>query len=110
MNTLTSRQSDMMSFIQSFQAERGFGPSYREIAEALDLRSVGNVHRMVSELEGRGVLRKPHNEARSFEIIGEQGAEHHLKAILAEIGRAGAVHQDSLCVVDAMRFLGRRDA
>ncbi|TIN80731.1 hypothetical protein [Mesorhizobium sp.] len=110
MTSLTQSQSDTLTFISRFQAANGIGPSYREIAEATGQASIGAVHRLVKRLEERGALRKPHNEARSFEFIGERGAEHHLKAILAEIGRAGAVHQDSLCVIDAMRFLGRRHA
>ncbi|MER8959333.1 hypothetical protein [Mesorhizobium sp. M0701] len=110
MNTLTSRQAEALSFIQSFQSERGIGPSYDEIAAELGLASRGRVHALVKSLEDRGAIRKPAGQARSFEIIGEQGAEYHLKAILAEIGRAGAVHQDSLCVIAAMQFLGRRDA
>ncbi|MER8827202.1 hypothetical protein NKH73_14030 [Mesorhizobium sp. M0938] len=107
---LTPRQSDALSFIRLHQAEKGVSPTYDEIASGLGLASKSRAHDLVKGLERRGAVRTQPGMFRTIEIIGEQGAEHHLKAILAEIGRAGAVHQDSLCVIDAMQFFGRRDA
>ncbi|MER9829195.1 hypothetical protein NKJ51_12510 [Mesorhizobium sp. M0134] len=110
MNTLTSRQAEALSFIQSFQSERGIGPSYDEIAAELGLASRGRVHALVKSLEDRGATRKPVGQARSFEIIGGHGAEHHLKAVLASFSESGILFAEAPAVVDAIRFLGRRDA
>lgn len=107
---LTPRQSDALSFIASFHAEKGFGPSYREIGEAMGLASIGGVHRLVTGLEERGAIRRLPERARSIEVVRQLGpvAEGHLKAILADVGRYGHVHLESLCVVEAMRYLARR--
>lgn len=108
MTSLTARQSDTLAFISSFQAEKGFGPSYREIAEALGMASKGNIHRIVLGLEERGAIRRLPDRARSVEVVGEQGAEFHLKAILAQIRKMCAAYANDDCVVEAMRFLARR--
>ncbi len=110
MTALTARQSDALAFIAAFQAERGFGPSYREIAKGIGLESVGRVHRLVACLEERGAIRRLANRARSIEVIQQLGptSEAHLKAILADVGRYGHVHLESPCVVEAMRYLARR--
>lgn len=91
MTSLTARQSDTLAFISSFQAEKGFGPSYREIAEALGMASKSNVHRIIIGLEERGAIRRLSDRARSVEVIKVLGpiAEGHLKAILADVGRYG---------------------
>lgn len=107
---LTPRQSDALAFIAGFQDEKGFGPSYREIASGLGMRSASGIHRIVTGLEERGAVRRLADRARSVEVVRKLGpvAEGHLKAILADIGRYGLVHQDSPCVVEAMRYLARR--
>ncbi|TPN86355.1 hypothetical protein [Mesorhizobium sp. B1-1-5] len=108
MTSLTPRQSDALSFIRSHQAEKGFAPSYDEIAAGLGLASKSRAFDLVKGLERRGAVRTRPGMFRTIEIIEERGAEFHLKAVLAEIGREGCVYPTSACVVAAMRFLGDR--
>lgn len=110
MTSLTARQSDTLAFISSFQAEKGFGPSIREIGVGVGLTSPSSVHRLVLGLEERGAIRRLSDRARTIEVVGDQGAEFHLKAILTELGKVGILMQSDKSVVSAMRFLGRRDA
>lgn len=110
MMSLTARQSDTLAFIAAFQDEKGFGPSYREIAAGIGVTSIGSVHRLMLGLEERGAIRRLYDRARSVEVVKQLGptSEAHLKAILADVARYGHVHQESPCVVEAMRFLARR--
>jgi SOS regulatory protein LexA len=55
---LTPKQKDVLDFIVNFINERGFPPSYREIAGGLELASPSTVHAHVQALRGRGFLRE----------------------------------------------------
>jgi len=66
---LTAKQSELIRFIRSSTASKGYGPSYREMAQALDLRSTSGVHRLVSGLEDRGFIARLPGRARSIQII-----------------------------------------
>jgi repressor LexA len=69
MTGLTKRQYETMTFIENFMGEKGFSPSYDDIADALHLASKSNVSRMVNVLIERGYLSKMEKRARSFEIL-----------------------------------------
>lgn len=103
---LTARQSDTLAFIKAFQAENGFGPSYREIGKAIGLSSVGRVHRLMACLEERGAIRKMHNRPRSVEIV--EDADFHLRAVLASFSPNGILFAEDRAVVAAREYLERR--
>lgn len=69
MISLTRKQADMFSFIKTFVAERGVGPSYDEMAAAAGIKSKSGVHRIVTALEERQLIRRIPNRARTIEII-----------------------------------------
>lgn len=105
MNTLTPRQREALDFIKSFNAEHGIGPSYDQIAAALGLKSKGFAHDLVSRLVERGAIRKAHGRARQFEILGEQGADFHLRKVLGAIVAKGTVDASDPDVAAACRFI-----
>lgn len=107
---LTPRQSDALSFIRSHQAEKGVSPTFDEIAAGMGLASKSRAYELVKGLERRGAVRTRPGMVRTIEIIGEQGAEHHLKAVLASFSENGILFAETPAVVDAMRFLGGRPA
>jgi SOS-response transcriptional repressor LexA len=53
---LTGRLRDVVVFIEEYQAFRGRAPTMNEIADGVGLASRGNVHRMIEDLEERGVV------------------------------------------------------
>lgn len=65
----TKKQKELLTFIESFIAEHGYSPSYREIMSALNYNSVATVALHVSNLIKRGHLRKRENSARSLEVV-----------------------------------------
>ncbi len=65
---LTKRQHEVLSFLQRFMDERGFCPSFEEIAEGLNLTSLATVHAHIATLEKKGFLRRGFNQSRSIEI------------------------------------------
>ncbi|MXO64880.1 LexA family protein [Altericroceibacterium endophyticum] len=64
----TSRQLDALRFIQGYQEVHGSSPTLTQISEGLDLRSRGGVHRLVTGLEERSLIRRAAAPARSIEI------------------------------------------
>jgi repressor LexA len=55
--SLTPKQKEVLDYIVNFIHERGFAPSYREIASGLDLASPSTVHVHIQSLRTRGYLR-----------------------------------------------------
>jgi len=64
----TKKQRELLSFIESFIAEHGYSPSYREIMNGLSYTSVATVALHVNNLIKRGHLRKRDRSARSLEV------------------------------------------
>lgn len=69
---LTRRQREIYDFVCAFIEERGYSPSLEEIGARFGLSSVATVHKHVSQLVGKGWLRKSWNRARSLEPAGEE--------------------------------------
>ncbi|HYH36242.1 MAG TPA: hypothetical protein VD706_01960 [Candidatus Saccharimonadales bacterium] len=69
----TKKQKELLGFIETFIAEHGYSPSYREIMAGLNYTSVATVSLHVNNLIKRGHLRKRDHSARSLEVVKETG-------------------------------------
>ena len=65
----TKKQKELLSFIETFIAEHGYSPSYREIMQGLNYNSVATVALHVNSLIKRGHVRKRDRSARSLEVV-----------------------------------------
>jgi repressor LexA len=65
---LTKRQKEILDYIGSFIEDRGYAPSFEEIADAFGYSSLATVHEHLSNLERKGYIRKAYNESRSVEL------------------------------------------
>lgn len=78
----TKKQKLLLEFIESFIAEHGYSPSYREIMNGVGYTSVATVALHINNLVKRGHLVKRDNSARSLEptkAVIEQSA-HTIKS------------------------------
>ncbi|MET0370157.1 MAG: transcriptional repressor LexA [Sphingobium sp.] len=66
---LTSKQHELLIFIQKRLEEGGVSPSFEEMKDALDLRSKSGIHRLINALEERGFIRRLPNRARALEVV-----------------------------------------
>lgn len=64
----TKKQRELLAFIESFIAEHGYSPSYREIMAGLNYTSVATVALHVNSLIKRGHLLRRDGKARSLEV------------------------------------------
>jgi repressor LexA len=65
----TKKQKELLNFIETFIAEHGYSPSYREIMQGLNYTSVATVALHVNNLIKRGHVRKRDRSARSLEVV-----------------------------------------
>ena len=74
MNTVrpTKKQRELLTFIEQFISEHGYGPSYREIMRGCQYNSVATVAVHVNNLINRGHLRKRDRSARSLEMVKQE--------------------------------------
>ncbi len=66
---LTKRQKEILDYIDGFIADRGYAPSFEEIADSFGYSSLATVHEHLSNLERKGYIRKSYNESRSIELV-----------------------------------------
>src|SRR4026208_2435007 len=71
--TLTKRQKEILSYLESHIQGRGFAPSFEEIAEHFSFTSLATVHEHLTNLERKGYIRRSHNESRSIEMVPPKG-------------------------------------
>lgn len=68
---LTRRQREVYDVIRTFIDRNGYSPSLEEIGASLGLSSVATVHKHVSHLVQKGLVRRSWNQNRSIEIVEE---------------------------------------
>jgi repressor LexA len=66
---ITRRQRQVYDFISEFVQAKGYSPSFEEIGEGLGLSSLATVHKHVSNLEQKGLLRRDYNRSRSIDLL-----------------------------------------
>src|SRR5438045_965754 len=70
---ITKRQHQVYDFIRRFVEERGYSPSFDEIGRGLKLSSLATVHKHISNLEKKGLLKRDYNRSRSIELLPPRG-------------------------------------
>ncbi len=68
----TMRQRELLTWVDTFIKEHGYGPSYREIMNGLGYKSVSTVAIHINGLISRGYLQKRDNSARSLEVVSAE--------------------------------------
>ncbi|HET7185454.1 MAG TPA: transcriptional repressor LexA [Terriglobales bacterium] len=70
---LTRRQRQVYDFIASFVQAKGYSPSFEEIGGGLGLSSLATVHKHISNLEKKGLLKRDYNRSRSIDVLPPRG-------------------------------------
>jgi repressor LexA len=66
---LTRRQRQVYDFIAGFVRTNGYSPSFEEIGSGLGLSSLATVHKHISNLETKGLIRRDFNRSRSIDVL-----------------------------------------
>lgn len=89
----TKKQQQLLQFIADFIAEHKYAPSYREIMNALDYKSVSTVAVHVNGLIAKGFLVKKQKSARSIRVAerntasAEPQTDNHLEWLADELAK-----------------------
>ncbi len=92
---LTKRQKEVLDFIAGFLDEKGYSPSYLEVAEGMGLASLATVHKHIQSLEAKHYVRKSFNQSRSLELgpkyFQDQRRQRHEPAAGLDVPLAGRI-------------------
>ena len=72
MATLTKRQKEILDYIEQSISGNGYAPTLEEIGERFELRSMATVHKHLSNLETKGLIRRKWNHSRAIEITEDR--------------------------------------
>ena len=80
---LTSKQKELLLFINDRIRETGVSPSFDEMKEALDLASKSGIHRLITALEERGFIRRLANQSGmgGFMTVGKSKAKIYMEKV-----------------------------
>ncbi|HEX4605429.1 MAG TPA: transcriptional repressor LexA [Candidatus Angelobacter sp.] len=70
---ITKRQRQVYDFLHDFIQRNGYSPSFEEIGDGLGLSSLATVHKHVSNLEKKGLLKRDYNRSRSIDVLPVRG-------------------------------------
>lgn len=78
---ITKRQQQIYDFIRSYQQEKGYPPSVREMAAAVGLSSPSTVHAHLNALEEHGLIKRDATKPRALELFNEDGSSAKLARV-----------------------------
>lgn len=71
---ITKRQQQIYDFIRTYQKEKGYPPSVREMAAAVGLSSPSTVHAHLNALEELGLIKRDATKPRALEVFDSNGS------------------------------------
>jgi repressor LexA len=69
---LTKRQKQLFDYIESYLVRHGYAPTLEEIGAHFRLSSLATVHKHLSNLEEKGLIRRTWNHSRAIELIAQK--------------------------------------
>jgi repressor LexA len=85
---LTRRQKEILDFLNGFIDREGYAPTIEEIAEHFSLRSLATVHKHLTNLQDKGLIRRAWNRSRALELVPTDVRVHAVELPL--LGRVAA--------------------
>ncbi len=66
---LTTQEQNTLQFIRNYIAQFGYAPKFKEIGQAIGVKSQGTIHRYVKALEDKGYIERAHNNSRGIHLV-----------------------------------------
>lgn len=85
---LTKRQKELVDYLDGYIAKHGYAPTLEEIGKQLNLSSLATVHKHLTNLERKGVIRRKWNRSRALDVVPQQPRAAALELPL--LGRVAA--------------------
>lgn len=71
---LTKRQKQLLDYLEAYLRENGYAPTLEEIGAEFELASLATVHKHLTNLESKGLIRRTWNHSRAIEITAPNRA------------------------------------
>jgi len=103
--SLTKRQREILAYLVDYSDDKGYAPSFEEIAERFNYNSLATVHEHLSNLERKGCIKRRYNESRGIEILPSESFPRAIHLPLMGLVAAGLpieamTHQETIAVPD----------
>jgi repressor LexA len=69
---LTKRQREILDFLNDFIQQHGYAPSLEEIGRRFGLSSLATVHKHLTNLQDKGLIKRAWNRSRALELVPTQ--------------------------------------
>jgi repressor LexA len=66
---LTSQEQKTLQFIRNYLAHHGYAPRFKEIGQAIGVKSQGTIHRYVQALEDKGYIDRIKGNSRGMSLV-----------------------------------------
>ena len=66
---LTKRQKELHDYLQGYIRTHGYAPTFQEIGKHFKLSSLATVHKHLSNLEAKGLIKRHWNYSRAIELL-----------------------------------------
>jgi repressor LexA len=109
---LTRRQKEILDYLGRYIERRGYAPTIEEIGEHFGLSSLATVHKHLSNLQEKGLVKRAWNRSRALELVPTRVEVHAVELPL--LGRVAAgtpieAVQSTETVFVPEDMVGRRD-
>ena len=103
---LTKRQREILNYLTLYSEQKGYAPSFEEIADNFNYNSLATVHEHLSNLERKGYIKRSYNESRAIEILPNEMSPRSIELPLLGSVAAGVpieaiAHQETMAVPDS---------
>jgi repressor LexA len=85
---LTRRQKEMLDFLDGYIEQHGYAPTIEETADHFELRSLATVHKHLTNLQKKGLVKRDWNRSRALELVPTDVKVHAVELPL--LGRVAA--------------------
>ncbi len=69
---VTRRQKELLDFLDRFIEKNGYAPTIEETADHFGLRSLATVHKHLTNLQTKGLIKRDWNRSRALELVPTQ--------------------------------------
>ena len=87
---LTKRQKELLDFLDAYIQDHGFAPTLDETGRHFGLTSLATVHKHLTNLERKGLIRRHAGMSRALEVVRQDQPHQGVELPLLGMAAAGA--------------------
>jgi repressor LexA len=89
MVTLTRRQKQLLDFLETYIDQHGYAPTLEETGHQFGLHSLATVHKHLTNLEAKGLIRRRAGHSRALEVVRRSRPADSVELPLLGVAAAG---------------------